>query len=79
MASATSVDLLLSASWVIPIEPFGTVLKDTSIAILDGKIVDILPTEEANQKYLPASKEDYPGHAILPGFVNAHTHAARSL
>ena len=79
MASATTVDLLLSASWVIPIEPFGTVLKDTSIAILDGKIVDILPTEEANQKYLPASKEDYPGHAILPGFVNAHTHAAMSL
>jgi 5-methylthioadenosine/S-adenosylhomocysteine deaminase len=55
------------------------VLTDHAVAINDGKIVDILPSSEARQRYAPGVLVQRPDHILLPGFVNAHTHAAMSL
>ena len=74
-----SVDTLLHAGWIIPIEPDNTVLHLHSIAIRDGMIVDILPTTEAQKKYQAPRAQAFPHHVICPGFVNAHTHAAMNL
>ncbi len=54
-------------------------LTDHAVAINDGKIVDILPSSEARQRYTPGVLVPRPDHILLPGFVNAHTHAAMSL
>jgi len=73
-----SVDTLISAGWIIPIVPDGLVLANHSIALRDGKIVAILPDEEA--KSLDAGQRfELPQHALLPGLINCHGHAAMSL
>jgi len=77
--SPTSVDSLIHARWVIPVEPESTVLDHHAIAIRDGRIVDILPNADARMRYTAEDTVELPEHAVLPGFVNAHTHAAMSL
>lgn len=73
------IDSLLEARWIIPVEPSDAVLDDHAIAIHDGMILDILPIHEARQKYLPDTLHELSTHALIPGLVNAHTHAAMSL
>ena len=55
------------------------ILANCSIAIQDGCILDVLPTSEATKKYSSESNFDYDHHIIIPGLINAHTHAAMSL
>jgi 5-methylthioadenosine/S-adenosylhomocysteine deaminase len=73
------VDTLVCARWVLPVEPEGTVLPDHAVAIRAGRIVDVLPSATARSRYAPAEVIERPHHALLPGLVNAHTHAAMSL
>ena len=70
---------LISARWIVPIEPENTVLEHHSIAISNGKIIDLLPTENAIKKYADAEIISKPDHIVTAGFINAHTHAAMSL
>ena len=44
-----------------------------------GRIVDILASDVAKAEYQAETELHKPGHALLPGFVNTHTHAAMSL
>jgi 5-methylthioadenosine/S-adenosylhomocysteine deaminase len=74
-----SVDTLIHARWVIPVEPEHTFLEHSSIAIRNGRILAILPTAKARQQYLARATVELPEHALIPGLVNAHTHAAMSL
>ena len=37
-----SVDLLVSARWVIPVEPPGAALADHSVAVAGGRILAVL-------------------------------------
>jgi 5-methylthioadenosine/S-adenosylhomocysteine deaminase len=73
------IDTLISAAWVIPIEPTGVVLTDHALAIHHGRIVAIEPRERALARFEPTEHIDRPSHVLLPGFVNAHTHAAMCL
>jgi len=73
------IDTLLKARWIIPVEPDRIVLEHHALAIDGGRIVDILPISEAELKYQAASVESLDRHALIPGFVNAHTHAAMTL
>lgn len=72
-------DTLITADWCLPVDPIDSVLADHAVAISDGRIVDLLPTTEALERYEPGALVERPGHVILPGFVNAHTHAAMTL
>ena len=60
-------------------EPDGLVLEDHALAIRDGRIVGILPQAEASGRFRADNPVSLPGHALIPGLVNAHTHAAMSL
>ena len=75
----TPIDTLISARWVIPIEPAHCVLEYHSIAIQNGRIVDLLPTVDANTRYTAHANIELGQHALLPGLVNLHTHAAMTL
>jgi 5-methylthioadenosine/S-adenosylhomocysteine deaminase len=74
-----NIDTLIHASWVIPVEPKGVVLNDHAIAIQNGQIIDILPGSEATIRYQPEHLVERHGHLLIPGLINAHTHAAMSL
>jgi 5-methylthioadenosine/S-adenosylhomocysteine deaminase len=73
------VDTLISARWIVPVEPPDRVLEAHSIAIRDGRIVAIVPTSVARGRFDAAQTHERPKHAVLPGFVNAHTHSPMTL
>jgi len=74
-----AVDELIEAKWVIPIEPYGLALEDHAIAIASGRIVALCPIDEARAKFDAAKRTVRPTHAVLPGLINLHTHAAMAL
>lgn len=74
-----SVDTVVYARWVIPAEPAGRVLDDHAVVVSNGRIVAVLPAAEARERYDARNSLERPTHALLPGLVNAHTHAAMVL
>ncbi len=72
-------DTLITPRWCVPVAPPGTVLDDVSVAVSNGRIVDVLPRADALETYQPSATIDRPHHLLLPGLVNAHTHAAMTL
>jgi 5-methylthioadenosine/S-adenosylhomocysteine deaminase len=77
--NAESIDLLIDARWVIPIDPARRVLDDHSVAVRDGRILAVLPRAQAHAAYIPAERVSLPRHALIPGMVNLHTHASMAL
>lgn len=73
------VDTLIHARWIIPVDSARSVLEDHCVAVSDGTIVDILPSDEASGRYPGAAQQQLPDHVLIPGLVNAHGHAAMSL
>jgi 5-methylthioadenosine/S-adenosylhomocysteine deaminase len=73
------IDLLIEARWVIPVEPGDGALDHHSVAVHGGKILAVLPSAEASQQYQASETVSLPDHALIPGLINAHTHAAMSL
>ncbi len=74
-----TADTLIHASWIAPVEPNDEVLSDHAIALHGGRIVELLPSDMARAKHADAEQVDLPGQLLIPGLVNAHTHAAMSL
>lgn len=72
-------DILISADWCIPVEPDLTVLDRHAVAVTDGRIVDLLPADRARSEYEAGALIERPGHVLIPGLVNTHTHAAMTL
>ncbi len=72
-------DTLIAARWCVPVEPAGTVLEEHALIVTNGSIVDLLPLADARERYQPSVLIERPNHALIPGLVNAHTHAAMAL
>lgn len=79
MEKKTIVDSLLHPRWLITVNNNNDVHDWHSLVANDGRIVDILPREEACKKYSAQHELQLDGHALLPGLVNTHTHAAMNL
>jgi 5-methylthioadenosine/S-adenosylhomocysteine deaminase len=73
-----AVDLRLDARWIVPIEPAG-VLEQHTLLVAGGRIVALVPTATAERDYTAAERVALSTHVLLPGLVNAHTHAAMTL
>ncbi len=74
-----NIDTLLHARWIIPVDNKQRYLEQHCIAIDEKKIIDILPTAQAKIQYNARVNRDYHQHALIPGLINSHTHAAMSL
>jgi 5-methylthioadenosine/S-adenosylhomocysteine deaminase len=72
-------DTLIAPRWCVPVEPANVVLTDHGVVINDGRITDLLPLAAAREKYQPSAFIKKPDHLLIPGFINAHTHAAMTL
>lgn len=70
---------VIEPRWVIPVVPAGVVLTDHAVVIEDGRITAVLPSADALARYPDAARATLPEHALIPGLVNLHTHAAMSL
>lgn len=73
------IDLLIKARWIIPVVPENRILENCALAIHEGKILAIIPSDGAEQRYSAREVINLSSHAILPGLVNSHGHAAMSL
>ena len=73
------VDLLIQARWIIPVEPASVTYENHTLVIDKGRIIDLLPSAFAEQKYHAHSLEKLNNHVLLPGLINSHTHASMSL
>ncbi len=70
---------LLSARWLVPVEPKGVVIDHGALAIAGGSIIDVGHTADLLARHPQARRQDYPQHLLMPGLVNAHGHAAMTL
>src|SRR5882672_8367678 len=70
---------LIRARWVVPVEPAGTVLEHHAVAVRDGRIEAVVPQAEARRRFPGYEALALENHVLIPGLVNAHTHAAMSL
>ena len=73
-----TADLRIDASWVVSVDPTGQVLSEHSLLVKNGGIVALLPHEAADT-WSCREHLRLPGHALMPGLVNLHTHAAMTL
>jgi 5-methylthioadenosine/S-adenosylhomocysteine deaminase len=70
---------LLCPRWIVPVEPAGAVLEGHCVALRGGLIETVLPRAAAEARHAGYEKVELGEHALIPGLVNAHTHAAMSL
>ena len=73
------IDTLIVPRWSIAVEPSTAAQEGLSLAVDKGRIVALLPRAEAEQRFAPDAVHERPDHVLIPGLVNAHTHAAMSL
>ena len=73
------VDQIIEARWVIPVLPRGQVLEHAAVVVNHGRIEAILPTADVRSNFKAENTTVLAEHALIPGLVNLHTHAAMSL
>lgn len=69
---------VLESSWVLPVEPWD-VITDGAVAVDGGRIVAVAGRDELAHRLPDAERIRLPDHVLMPGLVNAHTHAAMTL
>ena len=72
-------DLLIKAEWCVPVEGPQAILENHAVAVGDGRIVAVLPLADADREFQPSRTIERPGHVLIPGLINTHTHAAMTL
>ena len=72
---------ILKPDWILAVDADFRVLRDAALVIADNRIDALLenPDAELLERFPGAEIVDLPGRALLPGFVNGHTHASMSL
>jgi len=77
--SPESVDLLVHARWILTADDTQALLEEHCIVVHQERIVEILPSLQASQRFKATQEISLMQHALMPGMVNSHGHAAMSL
>ena len=64
-------DLRIDARWILTMTARDVVLEDHSLLVRDGRILEILPTPSAAQRYVASVTLTRTSHLLMPGMVNA--------
>ncbi|MBM4274547.1 MAG: amidohydrolase [Deltaproteobacteria bacterium] len=73
------VSLLLEGAWVLTQNDARQIFSPGAVAIRGAEIAAVGPPAALKARYQPAQVRSYPLGLIMPGLINAHTHAAMSL
>jgi len=73
-----AADVAIVARWILPMDPPDAVLEHQAVVIRSGRIVAVCPEGELSG-WDVGEVVRCPRHALIPGLVNAHTHAAMAL
>jgi 5-methylthioadenosine/S-adenosylhomocysteine deaminase len=74
-----TIDALICPRWTIRVEPTVAAEEGLAVAVDGGRIVEVVSRASADRRYAPRVRHERPNHVLLPGLVNAHTHAAMAL
>jgi 5-methylthioadenosine/S-adenosylhomocysteine deaminase len=75
--AAERIDILITGGTVVTMA--GPNIERGSVAIRGGEIVAVGPSSEVDRRYHAKTVIRAGGHAVVPGFVNAHTHVPMTL
>jgi 5-methylthioadenosine/S-adenosylhomocysteine deaminase len=78
LTTMQTIDTLILAAHVVPVAP-RAVLANHAVAIDAGRIVAVLPAEEALERFEARQAVRLGSHALVPGLVNLHCHSAMTL
>ena len=71
----TAIDLLVTGDFLYPMSEGSPILRDGEVAVRDGRILHAGPRKEPGH-WQAARIVGGAGRAVLPGFINCHSHAA---
>ncbi|MEL6215141.1 MAG: TRZ/ATZ family hydrolase [Pseudomonadota bacterium] len=72
-------ETLICARWVATVEPDNIVIDDGAVAIDSGRIVTVDTRTKLLEQFEPDRLVSRDSHLLIPGLINAHTHAAMTL
>ena len=73
------VEQIICPKWLIKVDGRAEALTEHAVAIDQGKIIAVDKRDILLQQLQPATTIELSNHALIPGLVNAHTHAAMTL
>ena len=73
------VESILLPRWVIPVSSPGVALEGHAVVVDEGRIVAVAPRAEVEAAFQARQTISLDRHALIPGLINIHTHAAMSL
>jgi 5-methylthioadenosine/S-adenosylhomocysteine deaminase len=74
-----AADLCIEVRWIVPMTARNVVLEHHSLLVRDGRILDVLPSALAVQRYRATAVLSRNSHLLLPGMINAQSAAAALL
>ncbi len=74
-----AVGLLILGGTVLTVDPQDHIYPDGAVAIQGDRITAVGPSKEIERSCRPRRVLKAAGHLVLPGLVNAHTHAAMTM
>jgi 5-methylthioadenosine/S-adenosylhomocysteine deaminase len=72
-------DLRIEVRWIIPMTARNLVLEHHSLLVRDGRILDVLPSAVAAERYSATAVLARNSHLLIPGMINAQSAAAALL
>lgn len=73
------VDLLIENGYVITMEDSQLIIEGGTVAVKDGRIVDLGPAKELVGRYEAPTRIDAKDKVVMPGLLDTHSHAAHTL
>jgi len=73
------VDWALEARWLATVDSNDHIFENSTLLVNGDRIVDLLATDQARERYTAVQTVSLPNHLLIPGLINAHGHAAMSL
>jgi 5-methylthioadenosine/S-adenosylhomocysteine deaminase len=73
--SPRAISLLVTGGLVVTLDAGGRVIPNGAVAIDHDVIIDVDSADALSRKYEAATRIDARGQIVMPGLINAHTHA----
>ena len=71
-----SVDYIIHADYVLPMDEDLTVIRDGAVAVQGARILKVGSSQEISKQYTPRVRINGKHKVVFPGLINTHTHAA---
>ena len=74
MRTAAPTDVLITGATVVTLDDALGTLEDAAVAVRGGRIAAVGPSTDLARDHAGLEVVDGRGKAVLPGFINSHTH-----